>query len=686
MIDEYLNLDLRLFAHETLADGAERFCVQVAASPIGEQGEPETVTLPDGLRAQLVELEVRKLDSAQTVQVGQSVAALMLPPVARNYFLTSLARLGSQQGLRLRLRCESIALDSIPWEIAHVERGLNGANAANDRRGFLVLDTRISLVRREVCSQLINPARRQGDKRRLLALLCEPADRRDPQRPLQVELELAQLQEAVHDLAGIELVHCAKATRRALSELLLEGGADIFHFAGHGELRKTATGDSRAYLLLQRDDGNSDEWLADELAVRLANKGIQLAMLGACRSAQRDGRNSWAGIAPSLARAGVPAVIGMQYTVYDASAVAFSRCLYRAWSQVRTLDEAVTEARVAILDVPAETGRDFATPVFYLREDNGIASLAGQALETMKRVVPVRLPALQEPEPEDLSPLLHLLDEVHDYKRVHDALHTTRVREFNLIVMRRDAFPGGSTLREFATHASALKRRLELLRGVAAEGRCEAALMSDIVDEFAGAMALLEQALQARSLEVLEDAIAAFETLLATHPVRVDTWMSSLAKCKELERMVEFVQALPLGAADTAPAVSELRQLSEQLRRSAMLHSQCQAIDSRLSLIRKSGEAERFREIRRQWKPLLASLEKMLPEWRATEIEALRQAAQQLSSDVAANDEPGARAAFDELCDGFDYGFYTVDADFMQLCGRMKRQAEAGLPPRRAAA
>jgi CHAT domain len=678
MIDEYLNLELHLFAHQAGADGSEGFRVQVAASPVGEQAASETVLVPAGLRQQLARLEARQLDLAQTIALGQVVADLMLPPGARDFFLTSLARLGSHQGLRLRLRCESVELDGIPWEIAHVERGLSGAGSALGRRGFIVLDSRISLVRRELCSLLINPPRRQREQRRLLTLLCEPADRRDPQRPLQVEQELAQLRGAIDGLPGIELVNCAQATRQALSDLLLDG-ADIFHFAGHGEFRRATEGGSHAYLLLQREDGRSDEWEVDELALRLANKGIQLALLGACRSAQSDGRSAWAGIAPSLARAGIPAVIGMQYTVFDASAVAFSRRLYRAWSQLGTLDEAMSEARSAILDVDADTGRDFATPVLYLREDSGIGAVLRPVVTE-----PPALPRAEELQGDDLSPLLALLTEVYDYKLVHDALHSMRTREFNLIVMRREEFPGGSTLREFGSHARELRKRLQDIRRVAAQGRCEAALMTDIVDEFAAAMALLEQALQTQAVEPLEDAVAAFESLLATQPVRVDTWMNSLAQRMELERMVAFVRSLPLCETDTTPAVEDLRQLGEQLRLSAMLHSQCQAIDNRLAVIRKSGEPERFREIRRQWKPLSASLEKILPLWCPSDLDALRQASEQLSAGVAANDERLARDAFDELCNDFDYGFYTVDSDFKQLCGRMKQQAEARLPLRQA--
>lgn len=672
MLGSYLHFDLRLFGYEHLPDGAERLRVQVAGSPIGELAEAETVTLAAGLRDRLTQLERRQLGDAAMEALGREIGDALLPAMARNCFQMSMARLAPDQGLRLQLRCESVELDALPWELAHVALG---AGAAADQRGFLVLNTRLSLVRREVCMRLLNPAKRQGGKRRLLSLMCEPEDRRDPAQPLEVERELGQLRDALSAVDGIELVHCEAGTRQALVDLLT-GGADVFHFAGHGEFQRDETGAGQACLLVRHDDGSTDRWPTAQVALRLAD-GIQLAVLGACRSAQRDGHNAWAGIAPSLARAGIPAVIGMQYTVYDASALAFSRRLYFNWSRGMLLDQAVAEARMEISDVRGGTGRDFATPVLYLREDG----LRAPAPEAPPPLVREREAAST---PDGLSPVVALLAELYDYKRVHDALHSVRTREFNLIQLRRAEFPGGSTLREFASLQRELRKRLQDLGRVADEGRCDAALMAAVNDEFGAALALLDEALTQRSSDALDDAIAALESLLSTQPVRVDTWMSSLAQRLEIERMVQWLRQLPLSQQATTPAIEELRQLGDRLRRHAMLHSQCQALDNCLGVVRKTADADRFRELRRQQRALAAQLARLLPLWNPADVDRLREAGERLAQSVEARDEAGARDAFDALCDDFDFGFYTVDADFKQLCSQMMVQAKAQLPGRTA--
>lgn len=685
MPDSYRNLDLRLFDHRALPGGDETFRVQVVASLVGEQREAETVTMPASLRARCAQLERRELDWPQMKSLGQAVAALLLPPEARTFYSGSLAHLGLQERLRLRVLCEAVELDAVPWEISYLVHDFEDASSEMGLRGFIVLDSRQSLVRREICRRPASPTERVSDRRRLLAVMCEPASLRNPASPLEVDKELSNLRATLDAGTNIDLVHCTPATREAIAKALLqEGGADIFHFAGHGVFKRLPDGGSRAYLMLQREDGSSDEWPVDRLALRLANKGIQLAMLGACRSAQSDGHNSWAGIAPSLARLGIPMVIGMQYTVYDVSAVEFSRRLYGAWSQAGTIDEAMVEARLAITDLPDDTGRDFATPVLYLHESSNL-TLQVRAPAAPQPVAPIPVIDARQPENAgELAPMVELLAELYDYKRVHDALHSIRTQPLNVILLRRDDFPGGTTLREFSSYAREFRKRLQDLNRIAAEGRCEAALMADVTNEFSEALAHFEQALQQQSQDALENAIFSFGTLLNTQPVRVDTWMSALAQRFELERMVALLQSLPLNPAATATAVGELRSLGEQLRRRAILHSNCQSIDSRLAVIRTSKESDRFRTIRGQAKALAGLLEKVLPEWSAVQVNALRQCGQELATGVAANDEQRTWQAFESLCEEFDYAFYTIDADFKELCGQLKQRAESQLPQRRA--
>ncbi|SHN18623.1 CHAT domain-containing protein [Rhizobacter sp. OV335] len=672
MIDAYRNLDIRLFNHVRAADG-ERFCVQVESSLAGGQGVPEEVCVPEDLAQQLAALDARRLGGqrSELIALGQRIGALLLPPVARSFFTSSLAKLAPNEGLRLRIKCSAIALDVVPWEFAYVERDLDGGGEALGLRGFLVGDSRVSVVRYEVCSQLAAPVQGRRAGWRLLAVPCEPEDRRMPGQPLQVDQELKNLRAAIAGVGGLEMLVCQPATREALQRVLLDG-TEIFHFSGHGEVMTPAHGGApSAHLILQRDDGASDPWEVDALARSLASKGIRLAVLAACQSARTDGRNKWAGVAPSLVRAGIPVVIGMQYSVYDASAVAFSKMLYLALSRVDTIDEAMAEARGAIMNLDLQTGRDFATPVLYMRIAEGHelglrAALAGPAAAPA---------AVRAGSSSEVAIVLSEIAELHDHKVVHDALHSTR-GDLTMIQLRRDEFPAGSSLAQFSAHCRDMKKRLLDVRRVAQQERCDAQLMLPLIEEFAAAVGTLEEALAQRSVDRLDDALAAFDTLLTVQPALIDTTMASLAKHLDLELLLAFLGGV--GADFDAGAIEEIRALGLRLRKGATVHTLCQGLDNRLAVIRKAAEAQRFHEIRRQWRVLSDSIARMLPDWTSAGCADLGRHAELLGSGVAANDALSTCTAFGEFCDDFDYGFYTIDSDLKQLCGDMKDKVSGG--------
>ena len=655
MIDKYVNFDLRLADHEMAADG-EHFSVRVEGSAMGPAPGAERVGIAPGFRDRLLALERREfdLDEEALIGIGIEIGQLLLPPTARSYFSHSRTALKPGEGLRIRIRCSALALDRVPWEFAHVDRGLDGGGAATGKRGFLAGDKTFSIVRYELGSSLAPSVAARASGWRLLAVACEPADRRDPDNPLQLEAELANLHDALAGSRSIDIVACRPPTRAAMHDLLLQP-AEIFHFAGHGEFTAAAAASERdgAWLLLEQPGGASDRWQVDELAQRLAGRGIQLAVLGACRSAERGSASAWAGIAQSLAREGIPAVVGMQFTVFDPSAIAFSRMLYRAWAGGGELEEAVAEARSAIADIPG-SGRDFATPVLYLRAESLRVPVAAGPNQTLAQIA-----------------------QLYDYKLVHDALHSARSGPFSLIQLRCEQFPAGTTTREIGQHARDLRMRLQDVRRVAEQGRCDAAVMQEVIDEFAAAIACLDKALAERAVETLEDAVAAFDSLLSTQPARIDVLMTVLAKGLALEPLVEFLRGLGLPV--SAQAADEMVARGERLVKGAAMHSTCQSIDNRLALIRRADEAKRFREIRRQWKPLCDSLTRILPDWTADGGDRLRANTLVLDRGIAANDAVATDAVFDDFCGDFDFGFYTVDSDFKQLCGEMKERTTASL-------
>jgi hypothetical protein len=102
----------------------------------------------------------------------------------------------------------------------------------------------------------------------------------------------------------------------------------------------------------------------------LSAMNVKVAFLGACHSAARDDLHQWGGVAEALLKAGLCAVVGMQFTIKDNSAIAFVRAFYERLFNGETIDEAIHAGRLT-LAVAMNDMRGFATPVLYLRDADG---------------------------------------------------------------------------------------------------------------------------------------------------------------------------------------------------------------------------------------------------------------------------------------------------------------------------
>jgi hypothetical protein len=184
-----------------------------------------------------------------------------------------------------------------------------------------------------------------------------------------------------------------KAPLQDIDDKLAGGEFNIFHFIGHGDFKKRDDGlmhgairFNSAWEDLEEDE--DEEWIEDSRLQALFgnHKQVKVVVLNACRGAVVDERRSghgFIGVAPALLRAGVPAVVAMQYAIRDDVALQFAETFYNRLSEGKwagQVDTAVTLGRNACyLNYPKDRG--FATPVLYLRSEDGVvfSGLSGAA-------------------------------------------------------------------------------------------------------------------------------------------------------------------------------------------------------------------------------------------------------------------------------------------------------------------
>jgi CHAT domain-containing protein len=158
------------------------------------------------------------------------------------------------------------------------------------------------------------------------------------------------------------------AVRADISEALREHRPHVLHLIGHGTFE-----DGRGKLIVEDEDHYALEM--SDRAFRELLEGhpeTRLVVLNACQGATRAAGDAMVGMGPQLVGRGVPAVVAMQYPVYDRAAINFTREFYRALAHWYPIDVALSQARRAIyLDFGLDR-RDWGVPVLFMRDRHGL--------------------------------------------------------------------------------------------------------------------------------------------------------------------------------------------------------------------------------------------------------------------------------------------------------------------------
>ena len=360
--DEYLNFDLSI---ETDAGG---YLASVRASPGGDASEPfEPPFTPEGLENLVLKLGrsrtvVRRVATSHdklAERFGRELYDAVLSGTVGFAFHNSLQEAERQdKGLRLRLNLDRAPeLADVPWELLY----------SPTLHRPLALSTRTPIVRYIGLPFAANPLAVEAPLR-VLAVVAAPTDLVD----LDTDAEVARIHDATEDLARAGLVHIDRLEHATLIDLVrhLEAAdCHVLHFVGHGGYQEQ--GDSGSgFLAFENDEGLHQLVPGDRLGVLLNDHvPLRLAVLNACEGARTSPTEPFAGVAQSLVRQGIPAVIAMQFEVTDTAATVFGHELYRSLATGSPIDRATAIARKAMLAGNHDV--EWATPVLYLRSTSG---------------------------------------------------------------------------------------------------------------------------------------------------------------------------------------------------------------------------------------------------------------------------------------------------------------------------
>ena len=343
--------------------GAEGYPTRVISASAGEgQGILNFNSASGAIQRALTRIKAEETDEELFISLGRTLFQQLFNGEIEDIYRASLGYARAQgKGLRIRLRLEPSELGAIPWEYLYDE--------LNDL--FLGVSPETPITR---YIQVPEPPRSITihSTLKVLVVISNPVNLAERGLPeLDAEKEKQVLSQALEEwekdgLVQLEFLDHAIASE--IREKLRRYQPHIVHFIGHGAFK-----DDKAYLVIEDDERRFR--LINDRTFReffLGSDSTKLVVLNACQSAASSSTQPMVGLAPNLVRRGLPAVVAMQYSIYDDTAIKFSREFYRALAVGFPVDTAISEARRGIyIDCGAET-RDWGTPVLFMRSPDGV--------------------------------------------------------------------------------------------------------------------------------------------------------------------------------------------------------------------------------------------------------------------------------------------------------------------------
>lgn len=255
----------------------------------------------------------------------------------------------AHEGIRLRLRIEAPEIAALPWEFLY----LPGKGV------FLGTWISTPLVRYLDVGRPV-PKLEMSPPAQMLVVIPDSPDLDADEEKKSLLSALKGMQSYVEPRFLEGNVSLAR-----VEEALDENEFHILHFIGHGDF----DGD-QGVLRFTAETVNHEQ--LGQLFQNLEH--MKLIVLNACKGAQVSPSTPFLGIAPQLVKQGIPAVVAMQYSIYDDVAVHFSRRFYQSLFKGKfrgKIDLALTQARNSLrVHYPEE--RAFGAPVLFLRSPEGV--------------------------------------------------------------------------------------------------------------------------------------------------------------------------------------------------------------------------------------------------------------------------------------------------------------------------
>ena len=275
--------------------------------------------------------------------------------------------------LQLRFDQDAVELARYPWELLH------------DGHRHLLSGGAVEMTRYVTYGEAATALPAEPPWR-LLFISARPRNL----TPLPAESERLAVWNGLQSLAEtgkLTLELLDSPTYDALLDRMASADYHIIHFDGHGVFARrcpqcgtmhyphvtscqscvTPLDDvpPLGYLAFEDRSGNADYVSTVDMENLLVTSEVRLVVLSACQGSIVRDESLFGGLGPGLIRAGVPAVVAMQFSVPVKAAISFAEGFYGALARGETVSRAVAQGRRKLF-----RGKTWFIPTLYLRSQD----------------------------------------------------------------------------------------------------------------------------------------------------------------------------------------------------------------------------------------------------------------------------------------------------------------------------
>ncbi|MGB3536200.1 MAG: SUMF1/EgtB/PvdO family nonheme iron enzyme [Microcoleaceae cyanobacterium] len=340
-----------------------------------------------------------------------------------------------KQLLRIELDIDEQTMPEVaalPWEFMCLPASANVGNR------WLGTDPNIVFSRRRALWHSASPIQlEKGEKLRIALAIAAPQD--------LGHVEYEQVKEALENLAKdqpekIELLPILNPATATAIDNLLEQKPHIFHFIGHGQMQHEA-GDEVGQIALVKKVFNTASWINAGAFSELFNRWSPgVVLLQACESGMLSASRAFAGAASKIVNMNISVVVAMQYEVSNMTASQFAYEFYQRLAKGEPVDVAAQNGRRTIGLETQHRKRDFATPVIFMRVQDGYLfkrENKERSNETVGFYNSSQLTTKEEKSPiaYTLSPNINRVEEPQNTQLIIPSVPGTQTFEFTTVII-----------------------------------------------------------------------------------------------------------------------------------------------------------------------------------------------------------------------------------------------------------